>query len=1228
MELFTPALTRVLARLAVASVLLLICSMVALYGGLWGIGQAYPLLLPYHRAMVIVTILLAVLTFNYGLPRYFLLALTLINLVWLLGPLVTLGELSPLEAVLPRVLICAAIALLAVGYYIAALAEQVNGARSQHPFLLKFLSHPAPPRYPEVEQAVKKWRKILRNGQRQTPWIKRFFYQTGPQAPQACIVIIGPPNSGKTSALLNAELAWALPSQQQAAYQPFATTEHPQFWLAENALWCDTPGRFFDPEQSAVESADTLQALSKQLRLMKPEATLEAILFVIDCPRLLSLTPQQLTEYAGLCRTQLLGLAQQDDRPLPLYLLVSQLDQLVGFRDYFHDIAMEERYQLLGETFPQDRHESLVCLETLRQHLNSLARRIEQQVLTKQHHCEDIAIRKGIERFPTNVAALVRALLTFIEPLIAAQATGAAKHFPALQGVYLGCSQLCRESLYSHSQSLIRQWSAEFQGTESEMAAAEEGASLETLPRSFQHYFIKTLFQHRIVDEYRSRHALHAQHFITRLRRVALFTATGGIALLFLYAITQRYNSDKRWLTNSRQALHHLEETFTTTQPSLDSALTQFAELTPSTVLSQWGLGTPQRWAESADTVYNQWLIDHLWPRVVEVSVDELSTQLTKSDPQKLFTTLNIYLMLHGEVERDNALLESWFSAHPKVFAALARQESAALLLRRLFHQASWQVSAHPINQQLITSARQRLLQQPVAVYLYHDILQQLKDVSLPPIELAQLINSSDPLLFTSQAKVDPLAGLYTLQGAHYWDNQVATTHFPKAQARVEKILYGNQPLLRKQLLQHAWQPASLLYLTAYRRHWQEYIQGLRLSLAIAEPESKRGQQRQRIEYLLNNFTRPDSQLRQLLVNIAIQTQLATALDDEQPTHPTELAKNITEERQRRRDNVDHFFTALHHFVDAQGVNTSFSLEQLERALTQLYVALQATGITTDKQFAALVSEQLKLSEGSRILRYVDQLPQPLPRLIISLLSGAQQQVVQHTWTVNAEQIDQEILRYCRRHLLGRYPFASSGIEADPQSVAEMFSPQGKLARYFTEHLADKVDTHHHPWRFLTAEQAISPRLLTLFEQGKQLEQHLFPQGPQQLGLALTLAVQDMTSGITQLIIDNDDQQFRYVHGPILQQKLRWPATQPSARLQIRAVAAEGHLLWRVEEKGYWGMLRWLERSKKRFEPRGRQTVVTLGKGDAQARLGVNGLGVSVPHLITLFRSIDCSMAE
>lgn len=1247
MELLKPVFTKLVGRLLVASVVLLLCCMVALYGDQWGIGHSYPLVSPYHRGMLSVSILLCSLTLYYGLPRYLIMALVSINLVWLLGPFVTLGEIKPLYSILLRFLICVAIAMLALGYYLAVIAVQTDGALAQKFSSLPFLPQYVPPRYPQLTRCFKDWRKILRNLKRQVPLSKRLFCHTSANDQQACIVMVGPSQSGKTSALLNAELIWTLPSQQQVAQQPIASTEHSELWLTDNALWCDTPGRYFDPTLATRETADEWHELAKQLVGMKAVAKVDTIILVIDCPRLLSSTARQLTEYAALCRANLRVLQQQTDRPLPFYLFISQVDHLVGFREYFHELSPKERHQLLGEKIEQDPNMPFPRIEIISRQLGSMVDRIEKQVLAKQHQVEDVSIRKGIECFPENIEALTRAIVFFSEQMSPSRTEGIPNSVLALQGIYLGCSELCRESTYTYPQSLIRQWQGQSHGTDpSEVIADKVSVSDkngETLPRSFRHYFIKTFFHHLIIDDYRLRQSLYQKRFLTRFRRGALFIAILALGAMTVYGMTMSYYTNQRYLADSRQALTRLDQQVRTTQLPLDLALNKLNQLMPTRPVGlesphflsgDWGLTMPGQWADEINTVYNQWLIDHLLPRVEKVTLDELSTQLSGGDPQRLFTTLNVYLMLQGELESDSALLETWFASHPVLLSAVESKDNLPPLLRRLFRQTTWQASVDSADWPMINAARQILLQQPLTTFLYQDIVRQLGVVSLPIIDLPQLITSSHPLLFTFQGKVNPSAGRYNLLGVQYWDNQVFTTHFPLAVARVKKILYGNRHANAPAQLpieqQGLWQQVTLLYLKEYRQYWQDFLNGLQLNLSVTDLGSKQGKQRHRIEYLLKDFTSQDSQLRQLLRNVAQQTQLAPLQqEDERST----LSRSATQaqdfqDRQQKRENVDHYFIALHRFIETPTSHTLLSLDQLELALTQLYITMQATGVTTASQLKTLVSGQGEASGLNAFLLHLNQLPQPLPQLFETLLSVAQQQVTQQTWAVNAQQINQEIIRYCRQHLMGRYPFATSGVEADPRAVAEMFSPQGELTRYFTQYLADKVDTRHRPWRFVTADQTISPRLLTLFEQGEKIQQQLFPQSSQQLGFELTLAVKDLANGITQLMIDNDDQQFRYVHGPILQQKIRWPALSQSPSFQIRAVAAEGRPLWNIEENGYWGLFRWLERSKKQFVSRSRQTVITLGEGSEQALLAVDGLGTSVPHLIRLFRQFDCSITE
>ena len=1247
MELLSSVFSKIVSRIAVISSLILFCFTIIAYGENWGVGLSYPLLPLHCRILVITSVLLSALVLYFRLPRYFLVGLLSLTLVWVMGPLISLGESRPLASFLTRSLLCVALIILVGGYYLFTLAIQTYGALPQRLAALPFIPQYRQPRYPTLTRTCREWRKKIAKLKSQTPFYRRLLGLSSKDETHSCILIIGPTSSGKTSALLHSEPAFTFPTQQKAAHQQVKSTEHCSFWLTDNVLWCDTPGRYFEPENLMTESVDEWDEVAQHLVAMRRVARVDAATLVIDCPRLLASTPQQLMEYAALCRANIRSLQQQTQRTIPVFLFISQIDHLIGFQDYFHEQTFEERQQLFGiHIEPPDINQNLDP-QRIRQQLNAWIKRIEQQVLGKQHRCENVVIRKGIERFPANFAALIQRLITFIEHLAPPPHESIPFSEILLPGIYAGCSEQCQTSRYANPQSLIQQWQGTTYALSSTAARpkllGDDDNEAEALSSSSRAYFLKTFFQQCVLGECRQRQWGSKKHFSTRITRGVAYSSLVGLSVVFLYGLTRSYQYNQGYLTDVHQRLNQFEQQINASPITLDLALSKLSNLTlprnserqPSFFsIGHWGLYTPNKWAESVNAVYDQWLIDQLLPRLEEMAAQRLDSELNGQDPQSLFTTLRVYLMLHGKLPKDAGFLAQWFLTGTTQLSIFDSQANAARHIRRLMQQVSWQPLLDSIDGQRVDAARRQLLQRPLATYLYQQILRQLTPAPLPALDVSQLITSSYPLLFTYQGEVTPLAGIFTVSGAEYWDNHVYAVEYPVAWVTVEQTLYGEQgPLIRDPqriaMRQEGWQQTTARYLTDYRQHWQRFLSGIHFTLPMTAFSSPANSQRERVEYLLKDFTQPDSQLRQLLVNIARQTQLSKVESDDR-RDPISSSKGLlsVEDAQQRSELVDQHFSALHRFVDPPTATTAYSLTQLEGALTQLYLKIQATGMTTRRQLQSLISGQQEVSSLSPFLLHLDQLPQPLPQLLGQLFSVAQQQVAQQTWAINAQQIDQDIIRFCRQHLMGRYPFAKSGKDADPQAISEMFSPQGKLARYFTQHLADKVNTQARPWRFISDDQSISPRRLTLFERGAKLQRLLFPQTSQRLSLDLSLTVKDLASGITQLIIDNDDQQFRYVHGPIIQQTLGLPALSSTANFQLRALAAEGRTLWKVEQKGYWGLLRWLEKSQKQFIASKQQTLVTEGVGTQQATIAIEGLGASVPGIIRLFRDFDCSVND
>lgn len=180
--------------------------------------------------------------------------------------------------------------------------------------------------------------------------------------------------------------------------------------------------------------------------------------------------------------------------------------------------------------------------------------------------------------------------------------------------------------------------------------------------------------------------------------------------------------------------------------------------------------------------------------------------------------------------------------------------------------------------------------------------------------------------------------------------------------------------------------------------------------------------------------------------------------------------------------------------------------------------------------------------------------------------------------------MDAEVSEPCRKLLRG-YPFVKQARDADPAEFARVFGPGGVLDKYFTEHLADMVDTSVSPWQY-TKPAAGAPSLLP-FEQAARLREALFGAGsggdsggagaPKAGAFALEYHVQitELDPRIERFTLTVNDKQWQYSHGPSEVIPLIWSGASPKAAVEFSFRPRLG--IRPVRISGPWALLRLME---------------------------------------------------
>ena len=161
-------------------------------------------------------------------------ALILSALVWLAGPLVSIGDVQPFEGVLTRLAIILVI-LLVVG---GSIAWRIVARRRAERAIALAMTEPAaeesdaPVLKEKMEDALATLQRAGKSGANalyDLPWY----------------LIIGPPGAGKTTALVNSGLKFPLAADNHAmAIQGVGGTRYCDWWFTDEAVLIDTAGRY------------------------------------------------------------------------------------------------------------------------------------------------------------------------------------------------------------------------------------------------------------------------------------------------------------------------------------------------------------------------------------------------------------------------------------------------------------------------------------------------------------------------------------------------------------------------------------------------------------------------------------------------------------------------------------------------------------------------------------------------------------------------------------------------------------------------------------------------------------------------------------------------------------------------------------------------------------------------------------------------------------------------
>jgi len=240
-------------------------------------------------------------------------------------------------------------------------------------------------------------------------------------------LIIGPPGSGKTTALRNSGLEFPQLAGGNRGVRGIGGTRNCDWWLTNEAVLLDTAGRWSTQEEDHDEWLGFLGMLRKY-RKRKP---LNGIIVTLSVVELAEASSEQLSEIAKRMRERVDEAMAELKMALPVYVLFTKCDLMSGFVETFGSLSKDERSVVWGFTVPlrEDGNPGAMFEE----HFEELLRALQGFCVGRLDEERQLEKRHKVFGLPQQLGELNRCFTDFIKQLFA---ENVFSDTPMMRGVY------------------------------------------------------------------------------------------------------------------------------------------------------------------------------------------------------------------------------------------------------------------------------------------------------------------------------------------------------------------------------------------------------------------------------------------------------------------------------------------------------------------------------------------------------------------------------------------------------------------------------------------------------------------------------------------------------------------------------------------------------------------------------------------------------------------------
>jgi type VI secretion system protein ImpL len=1042
-------------------------------------------------------------------------------------------------------------------------------------------------------------------------------------------MFIGAPGTGKTTALTQSGLKFPLAeSMGKAAIGGVGGTRNCDWWFTDEAVLLDTAGRYTTQDSHADVDKAAWDGFLQLLRKHRRRRPINGVIIALSAADLLQEGEAWRKSQAQAIRERLKELHEKLGVRFPVYVMVTKVDLLAGFMEYFDNLGREERAQVWGMTFPLADGEQIdATLATFPAEFQLLEQQLQARVLARMQQERDTQKRALIYSFPQQFAGIGDVLERFLGDVFQ---SNRYEQQALLRGVYFSSGT-------QEGSPIDRVMSA---------MAASFGLDRQVLPpngSSGRSYFITNLLQKVIFPE---AELAGVNRALERKRRWLQWGATAGIGLLFVLAsagMLTSYFRNQAYVADMGQRTGEIGKTIGAL-PAQGSVLQVLPVLDAvrdlpggysereqgAPWLMRFGLYQGDKLGEGAQQAYRKLLRETLLPRIQQRMEDQLRRS-SANNTEYLYEVLRVYLMLGDASHFDAESVAAWVSYdYDRNLTEANDDQKQALSAHVLALLDNYQGAGEParLDPQLISDTRLTLARMPVQQRVYNRLKRQMMRDKLPEFTVVSAGGRDASAVFVRRSG-EPLTrgidGMFSVAGYAKFLEQT-----DEAMADVEKerwvlaqqeaaAVAGNPDQVREALLQ--------LYYDDYIAQWDALLADVTVT-PFGNLE-----QGARITSILSGV---DSPLRKFMAAASKETTLGATKGSKSLASVSAAVKNKLDAYKKKLESsigaptavvaapvkalnpVDAHFDDLHKMT----AGTPAPLDQVLAMLKDVALYMDAAGAAKRSGTPPPPGDAL-----SKVKLEAEGKPAPLGALLKSidgggagLTSGSERERLNSLWTAGAAQ-------FCRQAVAGRYPLVRSAAQdVTPDDFGKFFSPGGLLDDFFQKNLLQYVDMGGAQWRWrATANNAslgISQDVLDQFQRGARIRDAFFGNGGRQASMRFDLKPAAVDSGIARLTLEIDGQLLTIAPNGNASVPFQLPSGKGSGQVKLDGAPASANSSLRTD--GPWAWFRMLDKATVEPTAQGERYKVTFDLDGRKAGVELTANSVVNPFKRSTLEQFRC----